>query len=42
MPIKKYDANENGLVAEKEGNLVEEKLEMKTPLASKFENGKET
>jgi hypothetical protein len=34
-----YDANEDTLVAEKKGNIMEEGLETKTPLASKSKNG---
>jgi len=41
LPILKYDANENALVAKKEGNPMEEKWEMKTPSTSKFENGED-
>jgi hypothetical protein len=37
----KYDANEEAFVVEKEGNLVEEEQEMKTPLALKFEDGED-
>jgi hypothetical protein len=41
FPILKYDVNKDAFVAEKEGNLVEEEQEMKTPLALKSEDGKD-
>ncbi len=37
--ILNYDANEDALVVEKEGNLVEEEQKTKTPLTLEFKNG---